>query len=93
LTRRPSKQDRRRGDDDLVRARLQRDLEFLELTRTRDEHDEHLTWAAHEPRCNRTARADPGIEAAHKLEQRITRRIAGSSVTAATCIPALFTMS
>jgi DNA replication protein DnaC len=46
------------------------------LTRTRDELDEHLAWAAHE-RPGATALLDHilGIEAAHKLEQRIARRI------------------
>ena len=68
--------DHGRGDDDPVRARLRRHLEFLGLTRTRDELDEQLAWAAHE-RPGATALLEHilGIEAAHKLEQRITRRI------------------
>ena len=65
-----------RGDDDPVRARLRRHLEFLGLTRTLDEFDDHLAWAAHE-RPGATALLEHilGIEAAHKLEQRIERRI------------------
>lgn len=68
--------DRGHSDDDPVRARLQRHLEFLGLTRTLDELDERLSWAAHE-RPGATALLEHilGIEAAHKLEQRIARRI------------------
>lgn len=68
--------DRGPSDDDPVRARLRRHLEFLGLTRTLDELDERLSWAAHE-RPGATALLEHilGIEAAHKLEQRIIRRI------------------
>jgi DNA replication protein DnaC len=46
------------------------------LTRTRDQLDELLAWSAHE-RPGATALLEHilGLEAAHKLEQRITRRI------------------
>jgi len=65
-----------RGHDDPVHARLCRHLEFLGLTRTLAELDERLAWAAHE-RPGATALLEHilGMEAAHKLEQRIARRI------------------
>jgi DNA replication protein DnaC len=73
---RPLPRERGGGDDDLVRERLRRHLEFLGLTRTRDELDERLAWAARE-RPGATALLEHvlGVEAAHKLEQRIARRI------------------
>lgn len=68
--------DHGRGDDDLVGERLRRHLDFLGLTRTLDELDERLAWAARE-RPGATALLEHvlGLEAAHKLEQRIARRI------------------
>ena len=72
----PSPRDRGRGDDDLVRERLRRHLDFLGLTRTRDELDERLAWAARErPGATALLEYVLGVEAAHKLEQRIARRI------------------
>ncbi|HEU4731132.1 MAG TPA: ATP-binding protein, partial [Kofleriaceae bacterium] len=73
---RPQQRDRGRTDDDPVVSRLRRHLEFLGLTRTRDQLDELLAWSAHE-RPGATALLEHilGLEAAHKLEQRITRRI------------------
>jgi DNA replication protein DnaC len=64
------------GDTDLVLERLRRHLEFLGLTRTLDELDDRLAWALRE-RPGPTALLEHvlGTEAAHKLEQRITRRI------------------
>ena len=78
---RPKQRDRGPSDDDPVIARLRRHLEFLGLTRTRDELDELLAWAAHE-RPGATALLEHvlGLEAAHKLEQRITRRIDSSGL-------------
>ena len=75
-TTRPQPRERGRGDDDLVRERLRRHLEFLGLTRTLDELDERLAWASRE-RPGATALLEHilGAEAAHKLEQRIARRI------------------
>jgi DNA replication protein DnaC len=64
------------GDDDLVLERLRRHLQFLGLTRTLDELDERLAWAVRE-RPGPTALLEHvlGAEVAHKLEQRIGRRI------------------
>ena len=64
------------GGDDAVLARLRRHIEFLGLTRTLADIDEHLAWATRE-RPGATALLEHvlGLEAAHKLEQRITRRI------------------
>ena len=68
--------DRGSGDDDPVLVRLRRHLEFLGLTRTLADLDERLAWATHE-RPGATALLEHvlGAEAAHKLEQRIARRI------------------
>lgn len=62
--------------DDATLERLRRHLEFLGLTRTIEELDERLAWAVRE-RPGPTALLEHvlGIEAAHKLEQRITRRV------------------
>lgn len=64
------------GGDDEVLARLRRHIEFLGLTRTLKEIDERLAWATRE-RPGATALLEHvlGLEAAHKLEQRIARRI------------------
>jgi DNA replication protein DnaC len=64
------------GDDDLVLERLRRHLQFLGLTRTREELAELLAWAVRE-RPGPTALLEHvlGAEVAHKLEQRIGRRI------------------
>lgn len=72
---RPEPRDHGRGDD-LVLARLRRHLDFLGLTRTLDELDDRLAWATRE-RPGATALLEHvlGAEAAHKLEQRISRRI------------------
>ena len=65
-----------RSDEELVLGRLRRHLEFLGLTRTLAELDQHLAWATRE-RPGATALLEHvlGVEAAHKLELRITRRI------------------
>jgi DNA replication protein DnaC len=65
-----------RDDDGLILERLRRHLAFLGLTRTLADLDEHLAWATRE-RPGATALLEHvlGIEAAHKLEQRIARRI------------------
>lgn len=62
--------------DEPVLARLRRHLEFLGLTQTLAELDGQLAWATRE-RPGATALLEHilGAEAAHKLEQRITRRI------------------
>jgi DNA replication protein DnaC len=64
------------GDTDLILERLRRHLQFLGLTRTLDELDDRLAWAVRE-RPGPTALLEHvlGAEAAHKLEQRIDRRI------------------
>jgi len=63
-------------DDDAVLARLKRHLEFLGLTRTLAEIDEHLDWATRErPGATALLERVLGVEAGHKLEQRIARRI------------------
>jgi DNA replication protein DnaC len=71
----------RGADDDPIRARLQRHLEFLGLTCTLEALDELLAWATRE-RPGDTALLEHilGIEAAHKLEQRIARRIDDSGL-------------
>jgi DNA replication protein DnaC len=72
-----SKPNRPKPDDDEpVRARLRRHLDFLGLTHTHEALDEHLAWATRE-RAGPTALLERvlGVEAAGKLEQRITRRI------------------
>jgi DNA replication protein DnaC len=73
-------EDRRATDDDVTR-RLRRHLEFLGLTVTLDELDARLAWAT-EQRPGATALLEHvlGIEAAHKLEHRITRRIETSGL-------------
>jgi DNA replication protein DnaC len=74
---RPESRDRGGGDDDEpVRARLRKHLDFLGLTCTLEALDEHLAWAIRE-RAGPTALLEYvlSVEAAHKLEQRITRRI------------------
>jgi len=62
--------------DSLVTERLRRHLSFLGLTRTLAELDERLAWATQE-RPGPTALLEHifGLEAGHKLEQRISRRI------------------
>jgi len=72
----PQPRDRERAEDDPVLARLRRHLEFLGLTRTLDELDDRLAWAARE-RPGATALLEHilGVETAHKLEKRIARRI------------------
>ena len=64
------------GDTDLALERLRRHLEFLGLTHTRDELDDLLAWAVRE-RPGTTALLEHvlGAEAAHKLQERITRRV------------------
>jgi len=68
--------DRPTGDAAVVLDRLQRHLEFLGLTLTLAELDDRLAWATRE-RPGATALLEHvlGVEAAHKLEQRITRRV------------------
>ena len=64
------------GDDDHVLERLRRHIQFHGLTRTLDELDDRLAWAVRE-RPGPTALLEHvlGAEAAHKLAQRIDRRI------------------
>ena len=72
----PEQRHDRRGDDGLVLERLRRHLQFLGLTRTLDELDERLAWATRErPGATVLLEHVLSIEAAHKLEQRIARRI------------------
>lgn len=82
-TPRSEPRDRARGsaDDDPVLARLRRHLDFLGLTHTLDALDERLAWAARE-RPGATALLEHvlGAEAAHKLEQRVDRRITTSGL-------------
>jgi DNA replication protein DnaC len=65
-----------RAADDAVTERLRRHLAFLGLTRTLDELEERLAWATKE-RPGPTALLEHifALEASHKLEQRISRRI------------------
>ena len=80
MTKRSTKTRSDRGDDATL-ARLRRHIEFLGLTRTLAELDERLAWATRE-RPGATALLEHvlGLEAAHKLEQRITRRIDSSGL-------------
>lgn len=75
----PRPPDRR--DDDEVLERLRRHLDFLGLTHTLADLDEHLAWATRE-RPGPTALLEHvlGIESAHKLERRIERRITQSGL-------------
>lgn len=79
MAKRSSRNDERaddRSDDELVVARLRRHLEFLGLTRTLAELDQHLAWATRErPGATALLELVLGSEAAHKLELRIARRI------------------
>lgn len=70
-----------RDDDHAVAERLRRHLEFLGLTLTLAELDERLAWATRE-RPGATALLEHvlGLEAARKLEKRITRRIDSSGL-------------
>src|SRR3990167_9057775 len=81
--------DHGRGGD-LVGERLRRHLDFLGLTRTRDEPDDRLAWATRE-RPGATALLEHvlGLEAAHKLEQRIARRIDTSGLVEKKTLEAL----
>lgn len=62
--------------DDLAAERLQRHLRFLGLTHTLAELEPHLAWATRE-RAGLTDFLEHvlGAEVAHKLQQRIDRRI------------------
>jgi len=81
----PRNGNRQRGadgpDDGLVLERLRRHLDFLGLTRTLADLDERLEWATRE-RPGATALLEHvlGIEAAHKLERRIDRRVVTSGL-------------
>jgi DNA replication protein DnaC len=71
----------RTRDDKLVLERLRRHLDFLGLSRTVAELDEILAWAMRErPGATTLLEHVLGIEAAHKLEQRIERRIQTSGL-------------
>lgn len=73
----PIRHDERASPNaDHVTERLRRHLEFLGLNLTLKDLEQHLTWATQE-RPGATALLEHvlGAEAAHKLEQRITRRI------------------
>lgn len=77
----PNGDGERSGDDRLALERLRRHLEFLGLSRTLAGLDELLAWATHE-RPGATALLEHvlGMEAAHKLEKRIERRIQKSGL-------------
>lgn len=69
------------GDDARVLERLRRHLEFLGLTHTLADLDEHLAWITRE-RPGPTALLERvlGAEAARKLEHRIDRRVRTSGL-------------
>jgi DNA replication protein DnaC len=73
--------DERRASDDDVTQRLRRHLAFLGLTVTLEELDARLAWAT-EQRPGATALLEYvlGVEVAHKLENRINRRITSSGL-------------
>jgi DNA replication protein DnaC len=67
---------RRLPDDDPVLERLRRHLDFLGLTHTLADLDARLAWATRErPGVTVLLEHVLGLEAAHKLEQRIARRV------------------
>jgi DNA replication protein DnaC len=75
------KADLRHTDADGVTARLRRHLEFLGLTLTLTELEDRLAWATQErPGATQLLEHVLGAEAAHKLEQRIARRIDSSGL-------------
>jgi DNA replication protein DnaC len=68
--------------DDPVLARLRNHLEFLGLTFTLAELDERLAWATQQrPGPTQLLEHVLSVEVAHKLEQRIARRITTSGLT------------
>jgi DNA replication protein DnaC len=69
------------ASNDLTTERLRRHLELLGLTLTLRELDDRLAWATKE-RPGPTALLEHvlGLEAAHKLEQRVARRITTSGL-------------
>ncbi len=77
----PGRDERRAGDDHAVVERLRRHLDFLGLTLTLAELDERLAWATRE-RPGATALLEHvlGLEAALKLEKRISRRVESSGL-------------
>ncbi|MBM3992516.1 MAG: hypothetical protein FJ298_16175 [Planctomycetes bacterium] len=82
MSRRSANPQSPHASDDDVLARLRRHLEFLGLTKTLGELDERLAAITRE-RLGPTATLEHllGIEVAHKLEQRIERRVATSGLT------------
>lgn len=73
--------DRGACDDNLVTERLRRHLELLGLTLTLAELDERLAWATREqPGATALLEHVLGLEAAQKLEKRISRRIDSSGL-------------
>src|SRR5262245_48679913 len=79
---RPSARSKDHASDEPVLARLRRHLEFLGLTLTLAELDERLAWATQErPGPTQLLEHILSIEAAHKLERRITCRITTSGLT------------
>jgi DNA replication protein DnaC len=73
--------ERPSADDAIALERLRAHLAFLGLTLTLAELDERLTWATRErPGVTALLEHVLGIEAAHKLEQRITRRVTVSGL-------------
>jgi DNA replication protein DnaC len=68
-------------DDELTLEQLRRHLEVLGLTHTLAELDEHLAWATRErPGATALLERVLGIEASHRLDRRITRRIEKSGL-------------
>jgi DNA replication protein DnaC len=77
----PRPHERVPGGDD-VAQRLRRHLEFLGLTHTLAELERLLAWATQErPGPTELIEHMLGNEAAHKLEQRISRRVDTSGLT------------
>lgn len=72
---------RREATDDELKEQLRGHLRFLGLGLTLDELDERLAWATRErPGATALLAHVLGVEAAHKLEQRIERRIKTSGL-------------
>jgi DNA replication protein DnaC len=70
-----------RADEDLILTRLRQHLQTLGLTHTLAKLDEQLAWASREqPGATALLEHVLGVEASHKLAQRIDRRVVTSGL-------------
>ncbi len=76
-----AKNRRDRGSDDVITARLLEHLDFLCLTHTKRQLEEHLAWALHvQPSPTELLEHVLGQEVATKRDARIERRITTSGL-------------